>query len=98
MAWHWVEDKLLSDDEFKEHRRTEGLDAFFDWVWPLLGWGAICVFIGWLFPVWCEANQWFIFPVLLIAFLRAGLFTTIGVWTVVGLFVFTIIEYLIAMS
>ena len=83
MAWHFVEDKLLSDDEFKQHQRNEGLGAIFVWLFPAVGWIAVCYGVGLLFPVWCEANPWFIFPILLLAIFRAGLFETIGAITVI---------------
>lgn len=93
MAWHFVEDKLLSDDEFKQHREREGLGAIASLILPAIGWAAVCGGIGWLFPVWVEANPWFVFPVLLLAFFRAGLFELIGALTIIAFFAITMIEF-----
>lgn len=94
MAWHWVEDKLLSDDEFKEHRNREGLGAIFSLVLPLIGWTAVCAGIGWLFPVWSEANVWFPLPLLLLVWWRTGIFEVIGSLVIITVFTVGLLGYL----
>lgn len=73
MPWHIIGNRILTDEEFKEEN-----DAKVKWVFPVIGYFGLVYFIGSFFPDWAEANPWYIFPLLFLAWFRAGLFSLIG--------------------
>lgn len=73
MPLHIIGNRILTDEEFKEER-----EGHLKWVVPFIGYIALVGAVGLLFPVWTENNPWFIFPLLLLAYVRAGLFELIG--------------------
>lgn len=73
MPLHIIGNRILTDEEFKEER-----DGHFKWFLPTVGCIVVIGIIGFLLPAWTEENPWFIFPVMLLAYVRAGLFELIG--------------------